>query len=604
MSRPLEEYALIGDLRSAALVNRYGSIEWLCLPRFDSPACFASLLGSGRNGFWRIAPTYGVKDVEREYRPQSMVLQTTFICETGTVRILDAMLPWSDSPRVVRYVICDKGSVAMRMRMRIRFDYGQTIPWVQRRGGATVAIAGPDALVLHSDTDVHGENYSTVADFTMEAGQRVGFDLAYFRSYDEAPGPVNVRDQLERTDAFWRQWASGCTYEGPHREAVIRSLLTLKALSYDGIGAVIAAPTTSLPERLGGVRNWDYRYCWLRDATFVLVAFLNAGYDAEAYSWRGWLLRAVAGAPSRLQILYGIGGERRVPEYEIPWLDGYAGSKPVRVGNAASEQLQLDVYGEVMDVMYQAHRAGLRPDTNEWALSRAVVETVEQRWCEPDHGLWEVRGDVHHFVHSKVLAWVAIDRAIRSVEESADLEGPLDRWRELRERIHAEICERGFDAEQNTFVQYYGATCIDASALLIPLVGFLPPDDLRVQGTLRAIEKRLLVDGFVLRYEQPNDSVDGLPPGEGAFLACTCWLIDNYALLGRDEDARALFARLLSVRNDVGLLAEEYDTKSRRLVGNFPQAFSHVGLVNSAFNLARANAPLQRAEGGPVVEPP
>ncbi|MGD1066400.1 MAG: glycoside hydrolase family 15 protein [Vulcanimicrobiaceae bacterium] len=602
MSRPLEEYALIGDLRSAALVNRYGSIEWLCLPRFDSPACFASLLGSGRNGFWRIAPTYGVKDVKREYRPQSMLLQTTYVCETGTVRVIDGMLPWDTAPRVVRYIICDEGSVAMSMRMRIRFDYGQTIPWVHRRGGATVAIAGPDALVLHSDVDVHGENFSTISDFTVEAGQRVGFDLAYFRSYDEAPGPVNVRDQLERTDAFWRQWASGCTYDGPHREAVIRSLLTLKALSYDGIGAVIAAPTTSLPEQLGGVRNWDYRYCWLRDATFVLVAFLNAGYEAEAYAWRGWLLRAVAGSPSRLQILYGIGGERHVPEFDLPWLDGYAGSKPVRVGNAASEQLQLDVYGEVMDVMYQAHRAGLRPDTNEWALSQAVVETVEKRWREADHGLWEVRGEARHFVHSKVLAWVALDRAIRAAEEGA-LEGPLDRWRAVRDEIHADVCANGFNAEHNTFVQYYGATIVDASALLIPLVGFLPADDPRVKSTLAAIEKSLLIDGFVRRYEQPTSEVDGLPPGEGAFLACTYWLIDNYVLAGRDDDARDLFARLLAIRNDVGLLSEEYDTRNRRLVGNFPQAFSHVGLVNSAFNLSKCNGPAQQ-RGEVVAEPP
>ncbi|HTW84101.1 MAG TPA: glycoside hydrolase family 15 protein [Candidatus Sulfotelmatobacter sp.] len=603
MSRPLEEYALIGDLRSAALINRYGTIEWLCLPRFDSPACFASLLGSGRNGFWRLAPTFGVQDVKREYRPDSMVLQTTYVCETGKVRVIDAMLPWSESPRVVRYVICDEGSVDMRMRMRIRFDYGETIPWVHRRGGATVAVAGPDAVVLHTDIEVHGENHSTVADFTVATGQRVGFDLAYFRSYDEAPGPANVRDQLERTDAFWRQWASGCTYEGPHREAVVRSLLTLKALSYDGIGAVIAAPTTSLPERLGGVRNWDYRYCWLRDATFVLVAFLNAGYDAEAYAWRGWLLRAVAGAPARLQILYGIGGERRVPEYELPHLAGYADSKPVRVGNAASEQLQLDVYGEVVDVMYQAHRAGLLPSANEWALTRAVVDAVAERWCEPDHGLWEVRGESRHFVHSKVLAWVAIDRAIRSVEETTTLDGPVDEWRALRERIHADVCEHGFDAAQNTFVQYYGATCLDASALLMPLVGFLPHDDPRVQGTLKAIEERLLVDGFVHRYEQVDAGVDGLPAGEGAFIACSFWLIDNYVLAGRDEDARDMFARLLAIRNDVGLLSEEYDTHERRLLGNFPQAFSHVGLVNSAFNLAKGAAAQQRADGGPI-EPP
>jgi GH15 family glucan-1,4-alpha-glucosidase len=596
ISRPLEEYALIGDLRSAALVDRGGSIAWLCWPRFDSPACFASLLGSDGNGFWRVAPAAEVRAVERAYRTDSLVLETTYVCETGRVRVIDAMLPGSEAPRVVRSIVGEAGSVPMRMEMRIRFDYGQTVPWVHRRGGAQVAISGPDGLVLHSDVEVRGESLSTVADFTVEAGAHVAFDLASFRSYRETPGPVNVRDALQRADAFWRQWAGGCSYEGPHRDAVVRSLLTLKALTFNATGAVVAAPTTSLPERLGGVRNWDYRYCWLRDATFVLVAFLNAGYDAEAHAWRSWLLRAVAGAPANLQILYGIGGERRIIEYEADWLDGYAGSKPVRIGNAASEQLQLDVYGEVIDVMYQAHRAGLRPDEDEWALSRAVVDAVEQRWCEPDRGIWEVRGEPRHFVHSKVLAWVAIDRAIRAAEEGG-LDGPVERWRALREQIHAQVCEQGFDGKRNAFMQSYGASIVDASALLIPLVGFLPPNDLRVRGTLAAIEQTLLRDGFVQRYEQPDAGVDGLPPGEGAFLACTFWLVDNYVLAGRDDEARELFERLLTIRNDVGLLAEEYDPRDRRLLGNFPQAFSHVGLVNSAFNLSKGVGPaLQRAD--------
>ncbi len=601
MSRPLEEYALIGDLRTAALVSRYGSIEWLCLPRFDSPACFAALVGEGTNGFWNLAPQGGIKDVQRAYRPDSMILETTYVTETGRCRVLDAMLPKSSTPRVVRLVIGDEGHVPLRMQMKVRFDYGRTVPWVHRRGGALVAVAGPDAIVLHSDVETRGENLSTIAEFTVSANDRVAFDLAYFRSYGETPGPIVVRDALERTDAFWRQWAGRCSYQGPDRDAVVRSLLTLKALTFAETGAVVAAPTMSIPEKLGGVRNWDYRYCWLRDATFVLVALLNAGYEAEAYAWRGWLLRAVAGAPSSLQILYGIAGERRIPEFELSYLRGYASSTPVRVGNAASEQIQLDVYGEVLDVMYQAHRAGLTPDEDEWDLTKAVVATVEKHWRSPDSGLWEVRGEPRDFVHSKVLAWVALDRAVKAVEQSG-LDGPLDRWRAAREQIHEDVCANGYDAERGTFVQSYGSKIVDASSLLLPLVGFLPPDDARVRGTVAAIEQSLLRDGFVMRYEQPDAGVDGLPPGEGAFLACAYWLVDNYVVAGRDGDARAMFDRLLSIRNDVGLLSEEYDVANRRLVGNFPQAFSHVGLVNAAYNLAMKAGPAQqRAQDGVAV---
>jgi len=597
MSRPLEEYALIGDLRTAALVSRYGSIEWLCLPRFDSAACFSALVGEGGNGFWNLAPVAGVKQIKRAYREQSMVLETTYTCETGECRVLDAMLVNSEGPRIVRHVVGVRGRVPMRMQMKVRFDYGRTIPWVHRRGGAVVAVAGPDAVVLYGDVAMHGANQTTISEFSISANERVSFDLAYFPSYVVAPGPLAVRDALERTDAFWRQWAGRCSYDGPYREAVVRSLLTLKALTFRETGAVVAAPTCSLPEKLGGVRNWDYRYCWLRDATFVLVALLSAGYESEAYAWRGWLLRAVAGAPSKLQILYGIAGERRISEFEAPWLRGYAGSTPVRIGNAASSQLQLDVYGEVVDVMYQAHRAGVSPDEDEWSLTTAVVETVERRWQEPDCGMWEVRGEPQDFVHSKVLAWVALDRAVKAVEDSG-LDGPVGRWRALRDHIREEILTKGFDRKQNAFVQAYGSRLLDASSLLMPLVGFIEPDDPRVVGTVKALEERLIHDGFVWRYEQRNDKVDGLPPGEGAFLACTYWLCDYYAMAGRRDEAKTIFERVLAIRNDVGLLSEEYDVENKRLVGNFPQAFSHVGLVNAAYNLASKTGPaVQRATG-------
>jgi GH15 family glucan-1,4-alpha-glucosidase len=603
MSRPLEEYALIGDLRTAALISRYGSVEWLCMPRFDSGACFTALIGEGNNGFWNLAPLGTVKDIRRRYRDQSMVLETTYVCDTGECRVLDAMLLDSGGSRLVRHVIGERGHVPMRMQMKVRFDYGRTIPWVHRRGGAVVAVAGPDAVVLYSDAPMHGENHTTICEFTVSANERVSFDLAYFPSYAVAPGPLAVRDAIEKTDAFWRQWAGRCKYEGPYREAVLRSLLTLKALTFAETGAVVAAPTTSLPERLGGVRNWDYRYCWLRDATFTLVALLSAGYESEAYAWRGWLLRAVAGAPSKLQILYGIAGERRLPEFEAPWLRGYAASTPVRIGNAASEQLQLDVYGEVLDVMYQAHRAGVTPDDDEWSLTKAVIETVERRWQDADCGMWEVRGEPQDFVHSKVLAWVAMDRAVKAVEESG-LDGPVDRWRALRDQIHAEVCEKGFNTKQNAFVQSYGSEFLDASALLMPLVGFLPADDPRVRGTVEAIEQRLIHDGFVWRYEQQNSDVDGLPPGEGAFIACTFWLSDYYVLAGRHDDAAATFERVLAIRNDVGLLSEEYDLANHRLVGNFPQAFSHVGLVNAAYNLSagRGTGPAQQRATGEAIE--
>ncbi|HEX3463181.1 MAG TPA: glycoside hydrolase family 15 protein [Candidatus Elarobacter sp.] len=597
MSRPIEDYALIGDTRTAALVCRDGSIDWLCLPRFDSGACFARLIGGGGNGSWTLAPKGGGRVVDRRYRENSLILET--IWETdggGRVRVVDGMLPESDVPRVVRHVVGERGRVAMHTCVSLRFDYGRVVPWIRRSSGTLVACAGPDAVALYGDVGLECGDENTMTEFSIAEGHRVSFELAYFPSYEQQPGPTDVLSSLRRTDAFWREWAATCKYDGPWRPMVMRSLLTLKALNDAKTGAVLAAPTTSLPEQLGGVRNWDYRYCWLRDATFVLVALLNAGYEEEAFAWRAWLLRAVAGNPRNLQILYGLRGERRLPEFEAPWLPGYADSRPVRIGNAAAEQLQLDVYGEVADVMYQAHRAGLPPDTDEWELTKAVVEAVEERWQEPDRGLWEVRGPCRPFVHSRVLAWVALDRAISAIEKFG-MEGPLDRWHALRAEIHEQVCKEGYDPKRETFTQYYGSRELDAATLLIPLVGFLKPDDPRVAGTVRAIERELLVDGFVMRYTHDSKETDGLPPGEGAFYACGFWLVDNYVLQGRRDDARKLFERLIGTANDVGLLSEEYDVHAKRLVGNFPQAFSHVGLINAAYNIGGEAKPAEQRRG-------
>ncbi|HYZ16183.1 MAG TPA: glycoside hydrolase family 15 protein [Candidatus Acidoferrum sp.] len=586
MSRPLEDYALIGDMRTAALVARDGTIDWLCLPSFDDAACFAALLGDEENGAWSLRPTGRVRTCERAYRPQSMVLETTYVLEDGArVRVTDAMVPGSDVPRVVRLVTGEGGRVAMRSQLRIRFDYGRSVPWVHQQSGALVAVAGPDAAAIYADVPLRPEGLSTVAEFEIGAGETAGFELAYFASYEQQPGPSEVARELQHTDEVWREWTRTARYKGRFAEIVERSFLTLKSLTSVRTGAVVAAPTTSLPERPGGVRNWDYRYCWLRDATFVLVSMLNAGYEAEAMAWRAWLLRAAAADPDKLQILYGLRGERHVLEYEASWLNGYGGARPVRIGNAAATQLQLDVYGEVVDVMYQAHRAGFEADADDWALTKAIVHAVEQRWSETDCGLWESRGPTRHFVHSKVLAWVALDRAVHAVERFG-LDGPIDRWRALREQIHADVCANGYDPSRETFTQAYGSRELDAATLLIPLVGFLRPDDPRVTGTVRAIERELLVDGFVRRYSHPSTETDGLPAGEGAFYACGFWLADNYVLQHRYDAARELFERMIGTANDVGLLSEEYDVERKRLAGNFPQAFSHVGLVNTAYNLA------------------
>jgi GH15 family glucan-1,4-alpha-glucosidase len=581
----IEDYALIGNCHTAALVGRDGSIDWLCFPRFDSPACFAALLGGRDNGRFRIAPVAEPRRVERRYRGGTLVLETDFETEDGEVRVIDCMLVRDAVPDVLRIVEGRRGQVPMRMELVIRFDYGSITPWVQRTPHGITAIGGPDMLRLCTPAPLHGEGLTTVADFTVSAGQRVPFHLAWYPSHQTEPEELDLEAALARTEAWWREWSAGCSWRGEHHEAVQRSLITLKAMTYAPTGGIVAAPTTSLPEQIGGVRNWDYRYCWLRDATFTLYALVGAGYLQEASAWREWLVRAVAGDPSKLHIMYGLRGERRLPELTLDWLPGYEGSAPVRIGNAASTQFQLDVYGEVIDAMYQARRAGMGPYEAGWALQRALLDFLESSWTQPDEGIWEVRGPRQQFTHSKVMAWLAFDRAIKSVEHFR-LEGPVDRWRALRASVHEQVCREGFSPELGSFVQSYGSKNLDGSLLMIPLIGFLPAADPRVRGTVEAIERHLTADGFVLRYVT-EATLDGLPPGEGVFLPCSFWLVDCLVLLGRHDDARRLFERLLAVRNDVGLLAEEYDPEAKRLVGNFPQAFSHIGLVNTVFNLAR-----------------
>jgi GH15 family glucan-1,4-alpha-glucosidase len=586
----IEDYGLIGDLQTAALVGLDGSIDWLCFPRFDSGACFAALLGDERNGRWLLAPDCRIDRVERRYRERTLVHELDFHTEHGVVRVCDFMPPRGTDPDVVRIVEGIEGRVPMRMELVIRFDYGLVVPWVRRLDDDTrVAIAGPDALAFRTAVPVRGENLSTVAEFAVEAGERQSFVLTWFPSHHDPPRAITPEHALADTCGFWREWLHTCGYAGRYAEPVFRSLMTLKAMTYGPTGGLVAAPTTSLPEHLGGVRNWDYRYCWLRDASFALVALLENGFVDEADAWRSWLLRAVAGDPDDLQIMYGPAGERRLAEYELEWLDGYAGSRPVRVGNSASEQFQLDVYGEVLDVLYQARRRGLPANDSAWALCMHLLRYLEGRWREPDEGIWEVRGPRRHFTHSKVMAWVAFDRGIRLIEE-LEREGPIERWRAVRDEIHAEVCERGYDEELGSFVQAYDAKRLDASLLTIPLFGFLPPDDPRVRGTLEAVRQELLVDGFVQRYrhDEEVEAVDGLPPGEGAFFLCSFWFVDNLILLGDLDEAEEMFERLLSLRNDLGLLAEEYEPTLERLVGNFPQAFSHIGLVNTALRLDRA----------------
>lgn len=600
MPARIEDYALIGDCQAAALVARNGSLDWLCWPRFDSDACFAALLGSGDHGYWQIAPRNGAARITRRYRPKTLILETRFECREGAVTLVDFMPVPGMRSSVVRLVVGERGQVRMTTEFVLRFGYGAIVPWVTRLDdGALRAIAGPDMVVLRTPVQLVGQNLTTVGEFTVTAGEQMPFVLTYAPSHVPPPPPLDPQAALAATERFWSEWSQKCHPPGHCSDPVLRSLITLKALTYWPTGGLVAAPTTSLPELIGGVRNWDYRFCWLRDATLTLLALMDAGFYDEAQSWRDWLVRTVAGSPEQVQIMYGIAGERRLTELEVPWLPGYEGSAPVRIGNAACSQQQLDVFGELMDALHQARCKGLAASESGWALQRALLSHLERVWTEPDEGIWEMRGGRQHFTYSKVMAWVAFDRAIKSAEQFG-LEAPLDRWRELAAAIHADICRRGYDRDLGSFVQSYGSKQLDASLLLLPLVGFLPPEDPRVRGTLQAIEQRLLVDGLLMRYDTAA-SPDGLPSGEGVFLACSFWLVDAYILQNRWHDARRLFARLLELRNDVGLLSEEYDPRTRRLVGNFPQAFTHVALVNSAFNLTHLEeAEERRAE--PVPE--
>jgi GH15 family glucan-1,4-alpha-glucosidase len=602
MASRIEDYAVIGNCETVALVGRDGSIDWLCLPRFDSSAVFTSLLGTPENGRWLIAPADDGARVQRRYRGNTLILETTFETADGTVCLIDFMARGDGVAHVARIVRGTRGKVKMRTELVARFDYGSIVPWVSRRPDGRLRLtAGPDRLLLDTPVQLKGENMRTVGEFEVGVGQDLSFMLSWSPSYRPDPARETPQEMLSGVEAFWEEWASGFKPQGEWDAAVLRSLLTLKALAHFETGGIVAAGTTSLPEQLGGPRNWDYRFCWLRDATLTLYALVEAGFLEEARAWREWLLRAVAGDPGELQIMYGIAGERRLTEYEIPWLSGYEGSKPVHIGNAAHDQRQLDVYGEVLDALFVARQSGLPTDVPSWELERELMFHLETIWDQPDDGIWEVRGGRKQFTHSKVMAWVGFDRAIRSAENFG-LEGPLDRWRLLRDHIHEEVCLSGFDVGQNSFVQSYGSTELDASLLMIPIVGFLPASDPRVTGTVAAIEHNLLRDGFVLRYDT-GSGTDGLPPGEGAFLACSFWLADNYILQGRHHEARAMFERLLSLRNDVGLLAEEYDHHVKRQVGNFPQAFSHLALVNTARNLSSIGGPAHERSNRNGVSP-
>jgi len=594
----IDDYALLGDLMTAALVGRDGSIDWLCLPHFDSPACFAALLHDESAGNWRISPVGARRSDRRRYRGECLVLETEWDTPDGSVGVIDFMPPRGEAADVVRIVEGLCGSVPMRSELRLRFDYGTVVPWVRKSGPDLVAVAGPDAVWLRTPVPLRGRDQTTYGDFTVSAGEQVPFVLTYHRSHLPAPKPVNAFHALDETEAYWKQWMDRCTYTGKWSEAVRRSLIMLKALTFAPTGGIVAAATTSLPEQLGGPRNWDYRYCWLRDASFTLQALLGAGYLEEAKAWREWLLRAVAGNPSDLQIMYGLDGTRRLPEQEITWLSGFQGSAPVRVGNAAADQLQLDVWGEVIDGLSLSRDMGLSSNSMAWSVQRKLLEFLESNWHRPDNGLWEVRGPRRHFVHSKVMAWTAFDRAVTAVHRYG-LKGEVDRWEARRDAIHAEVCAKGFDASRNTFTQFYGSPGLDAALLLLPRVGFLPWDDPRIVGTVEAVRRELCDDGFLRRYDPGESNVDGLPGGEGAFLACSFCLVDALSGIGRRDEAEEMFERLLSLRNDVGMLAEEYDPVGRRHLGNTPQAFSLVGLVNSARALSG-----QATETAPTENPP
>jgi GH15 family glucan-1,4-alpha-glucosidase len=586
--RKIEDYGVIGDLRTAALVGRDGSIDWLCLPRFDSGACFAALLGDERNGRWQIAPAGEVRGTSRRYRGDTLVLETEFETDDGLARVVDFMPRGDGAGSVVRIVEGLRGRVPMRMELVIRFDYGSAIPWVQKLNGGIAALSGPDALCLDTPVATRGEGLTTVADFSVGPGDRVPFTLRWHASHERPPAPLEPFAELERTETWWRDWSAQCSYDGEWRGAVVRSLITLKALTYEPTGAIVAAPTTSLPEEIGGVRNWDYRYCWLRDAALTLEALIEHGYADEAMAFRDWAMRTAAGDPAQARIMYGVAGERRLPEIELDWLRGYEGSAPVRIGNAAAEQLQLDVYGELMNLANTASAAEERFEPRIWRRQVAVMDFLECAWRKPDEGIWEIRGPRRHFTHSKVMAWVAFDRAIK-IAERFGADAPLDGWKRLRREIHDEVCREGYDAERKTFTQYYGSKSLDAAVLLIPAVGFLPGDDERVVGTIDAIQRELTQDGFLRRYST-DESDDGLPGSEGVFLPCSFFLADALALAGRTAEARALFQRLLALRNDLGLISEEYDPAAGRQVGNFPQAFTHLQLIKTASVLERQPA--------------
>ncbi|MGL3107445.1 glycoside hydrolase family 15 protein [Bradyrhizobium sp. BR 1432] len=586
MSQRIEDYALIGDCETAALVGRNGSIDWLCWPAFDSDACFAAILGTHKNGRWLIAPSVDVTATSRRYLGNTLILETRIETKSGTVALIDFMPPRGKASDIVRLVRGISGAVKMRMQLVIRFGFGAAIPWVRRIDHSLMAIAGPDMIVLRTPVETRGEDLTTVSDFEVTSGQTIPFVLTYGPSHIEPPAPIDPEIALQETERFWHDWCSHCTRDGGYHDLIVRSLITLKALTFAPTGGIVAAPTTSLPEKLGGSRNWDYRFCWLRDATFTLLALMNSGYTEEALAWHNWLLRAAAGSPSNMQIMYGIWGHRRLLEWEAGWLDGYGGARPVRVGNAAHAQLQLDVYGELIDVFHQSRMAKLKLDDETWALECAVLDHLAEVWDRPDHGIWERRGQPKHYVFSKVMTWVAFDRGIKSAE-TFGFKAPLLHWRALREAIHRDVCNNGFDADENTFVESYGTKLLDASVLLLPAVGFLPAADPRICGTIAAVEKCLMRDGFVLRHDS-RELLAGQPPLEGAFLACTLWLADAHVLSGNIDKAQVLFDRVVGIANDVGLLAEEYDSVARRQTGNFPQALTHIALINTAHNLSAA----------------
>lgn len=598
----IEDYAFLSDTQTGALVSRNGCVDWLCFPRFDSGACFAALLGDEKNGTWRFSPSGQITATRRKYRGDTLILETEIETAEGVVRLIDFMPPRGEAPDIVRIIEGVSGSVPLRMDLTIRFDYGHVVPWVRKQGRGLEAIAGPDALILQTPIETHGENLTTVAEFTVKAGDRVPFVLTWYPSHLKPPREVHAEHALRDTELYWNEWSARCSLGGERREAIVRSLITLKGLTYAPTGGIVAALTTSLPEQIGGVRNWDYRYCWVRDATFTLVSLMGAGYLDEARSWRQWLLRAVAGSPDQIQIMYGVRGERRLPEFELPWLSGYEGSQPVRVGNAAATQLQLDIYGEVLSAMYRADRAGIKSTEPDWRLLVQLLQFLETKWEQPDQGIWEIRGEPQQFTHSKIMAWLAFDRAVKLVEEcGCSADGDVERWRSIRDRIHAQVCARGYNAKRKAFTQFYGSDELDASILMIAHVGFLPATDERLRSTVEAVQRELVQDGFVLRYRAEKNKVDGLPGTEGVFLLCSFWLADCLHLIGRTAEARELFERLLSLRNDVGLLSEEYDPQAKRMLGNFPQAFSHVALVNTARRLGKPRPKSGSNVGGASV---